>query len=73
MAVASRAGSPGSTRIPAAPTISGSVPTAVARTGTPAAIASIAASPVASDRAGWSATWAPATSPASRSSGRPGA
>ena len=72
MAVARRAGSPGSTRTPAGPTTSGSAPTALATTGTPAASASSAAIPDASERTGWTSIRAPATSAASRSGGRRG-
>ena len=46
---------------------------ALATTGTPAAIASSAASPVASERTGWTRNRAPATSAARRSSGSRGA
>ncbi len=70
-ATARRRGSPGSTRMPAGPMISGRDPTALATTGTPAASASMAAVPVASERTGWTRSRAPATSAASRSSGSP--
>ena len=73
IAVARRPASPGSTRMPAAPTTSGSAPTALATTGTPAASASSAAIPDDSERTGWTSIRAPATSAASRSSGRRGA
>ena len=73
IAVGEPAGSPGSTRMPAAPTISGSAPTALATTGTPAAIASSAATPRRLRANGLDRTRAPATSAASRSSGRRGA
>jgi hypothetical protein len=63
-AEASRRGSRGSTRIPAAPTISGSAPTVEAMTGTPQAIDSIAGSPALSETTGSSAARAPRTSAA---------
>src|SRR6185369_16621167 len=70
---ASRRESRGSTRIPAAPTISGSAPTVEATTGTPQAIASIAGSPALSERTGSNAARAPRTSAANRSSSSRGA
>ncbi len=52
---------------------SGSAPRAEATTVTPAASASFAVRPDASDGTGWTRYRAPATSDASRSSGRRGA
>ena len=60
-ATASRSGSPGSTRSPAAPISPGSGPTADATTGVPQARASMAGRPAASETTGRSTARAPRT------------